>query len=212
MVKLEENNILKKEQLGFRKEHGCLEHALSLYLICKNRILLKKDTFMCFIDLKKAFDSVNCNLLWYKLQLYGLSGALLNNITALYKRVEYSLEINDPQTQYFEVKRSVKQRCILSSTVFNIFISDLISFVQELDKGIAIDNCKVSILLYADDVVLVAENEQDLQILIDRVDFWCEKNEMSININKKLKSYTYGINLLLYLTFPNLSTIEYILQ
>ena len=50
---LEENNILKKEQLGFRKEHGCLEHALSLYLICKNRILLKKDTFMCFIDLKK---------------------------------------------------------------------------------------------------------------------------------------------------------------
>ena len=88
----------------------------------------------------------------------------------------------------------------------------IISFVQELDKGIAIDNCKVSILLYADDVVLVAENEQDLQILIDRVDFWCEKNEMSININTKSKSYTYGINLLLYLTFPNLSTIEYILQ
>ena len=134
--------------------------------------------------LKKAFDSVNRNLLWYKLQLYRLSGALLNNITALYKRVEYSLEINDQQTKYFEVKRGIKQGYILSPTLFNIFINDLISFVQELDKGIAIDNCKVSILLYADDVVLVAKNEQDLQILIDEVDFWCEKNEMSINIDK----------------------------
>ena len=94
---------------------------------------------MCFIDLKKAFDSVNRNLLWYKLQLYGLSGALLNNITALYKRVEYSLEINDHQTKYFEVKRGVKQGCVLSPTLFNRFINDLISFVQELDKGIAID-------------------------------------------------------------------------
>ena len=153
-------------------------------LLCENRILLKKDTFTCFIDLKKAFDSVNRNLLWYKLQLYGLNGALLNNITALYKCVEYSLEINDHQTKCFEVKRGVKQGCILSPTLFNIFINDLIPFVQEFDKGIAIDNCKVSILLYADDIVLVAENEQDLQTLIDRVDFWCEKNEMNININK----------------------------
>ena len=95
---------------------------------------------------------------------------MLNNITALYKHVKYSLEINDHQTKYFEVKRGVKQGCILSPTLFNMFINDLIFFVQELDKGIAIDNCKVSILLYADNIVLVAENEQDLQTLIDRVD------------------------------------------
>ncbi len=43
---------------------------------------------MCFIDLKKALDSVNRDLLWYKLQLYGLNGALLNNITSLYKSVQ----------------------------------------------------------------------------------------------------------------------------
>ena len=90
---------------------------------------------MCFIDLKKAFDSVNRNLLWYKLQLYGLSGALLNNITALYKRVEYSLEINDHQTKYFEVKRGVKQGCILSPTLFNIFINDQYPLYKSLIKG-----------------------------------------------------------------------------
>ena len=96
---------------------------------------------------------------------------MLNNITALYKRVKYSLEKDYHQTKYLKLKGVSKKGCILSPTLFNIFINDLIPFVQELHKGIAIDNCKVSILLYADDVVPVAENEQDLQILIDRVVF-----------------------------------------
>ena len=58
-------NIVLDEQLGFRRNHSCLEHALLVYLIAENRQLLNKDTFCfnCFIDLKKAFDSVNSNLL-----------------------------------------------------------------------------------------------------------------------------------------------------
>ena len=74
---LEESNILADEQVGFRRNHSCLEHALLVYLIAENRQLLNKDTFICFIDLKEAFHSViNRNLLWCKLQLYYLHGAL----------------------------------------------------------------------------------------------------------------------------------------
>ena len=116
-----------------------------------------------------------------------LSGALLNNITALYKRVEYSLEINDHQAKYFEVKRGVKQGCILSPTLFNIFINDLISFVQELDKGQQLTMARLALICMQTMLSLWLKMNKTyihVQILIDREDFWCEKNEMSININK----------------------------
>ena len=67
---LENNEILVKEQLGFRSGHNCLEHALTVYLMAENRKLINKDTFISFIDLKKAFDSDDRNLLWYKLLCY----------------------------------------------------------------------------------------------------------------------------------------------
>ena len=62
---IEDNNILVPEQLGFQKDHGCIEHVLSVHMLVESRKLLGKDTFLCFIDFKKAFDSVNRNLLWY---------------------------------------------------------------------------------------------------------------------------------------------------
>ena len=93
---LEYNDIL---QLGFRKGHNCLEHALSLYMIAQNRKVINKHTFICFIGIKKAFDSVDRNLLWYKLQCYGINGNFLENIKTLYSAVKYCIEINDTSTE-----------------------------------------------------------------------------------------------------------------
>ena len=86
-----------------------IEHVLSVHLIAESRKLTSKDTFLCFIDFKKAFDCVNRNLLWYKLQLYGLNGALLNNISGLYKDVRYCVEVNNQLSNYFCVSRGVKR-------------------------------------------------------------------------------------------------------
>ena len=113
-------------------------------------------------------------LLFVMFCLNKLSGALLNNITALYKRVEYSLEINDHQAKYFEVKRGVKQGCILSPTLFNIFINDLISFVQELDKGQQLTMARLALICMHTMLSLWLKMNKTyihVQILIDRVDF-----------------------------------------
>ena len=48
---LEDNEILEKEQLGFRSGRNCLEHGLTVYLMAQNRTLINKDTFICFIDI-----------------------------------------------------------------------------------------------------------------------------------------------------------------
>ena len=57
-------------------------------------------------------------------------------------------------------------------------------FTLNLNIGIKIDNDIVCVLLYADDIVLLSENEQDLQILLTNLNDWCNKNDMDIDNSK----------------------------
>ena len=71
---LEANDILADEQNGFRAGRSCIDHIFVMCTVLRNRKLLGLDTFMCFIDYKKAFDSVDRNLLLFKLSNIGVNG------------------------------------------------------------------------------------------------------------------------------------------
>lgn len=68
-----------------------------------------------------------------------------------------------------------------------MFINDLAVYVKSLDIGIKLDDDNVCILMYADDIVLTAESEHNLQILLNHLNDWCNRNDMSLNV---IKSYT----------------------
>ena len=106
---VETNNILCDEQNGFRKERSCLDHIYLLHSILSNRKLSKKDTFVCFVDAKKAFDTVDRDCLWYKLLKIGIHGNCLKAIQSLYKSVSCTVKINDNFTEWFKVNMGVKQ-------------------------------------------------------------------------------------------------------
>ena len=72
-----------------------------------------------------------------------------------------TLKLNGFLTDWFDVKSGFKQGCSLSPVLSNLYINDLALKINALGKGIKIDDESVSILLYADDVVLLAENETD---------------------------------------------------
>ena len=85
----------------------------------------------------------------------------------LYSNIECSVRLNGNMTDWFNVDSGLKEGCILSSIMFNIYVNSLIDDINALNIGIDIDNEKLAILLYADDVVLLAENEKDLQKMLD---------------------------------------------
>ena len=68
--------------------------------------------------------------------------------------------------------------------LFNLFINDLALQIKSLGKGVQIDNELISIMLYADDVVLLAENSAELQVMINTLYEWCNLNCMTVNSRK----------------------------
>ena len=94
------------------------------------------------------------------------------------------MRVNNLMTDWFDVSCGLRQGCCLSPLLFNLFINDLALRIKALGKGVHVDDQHVSILLYADDVVLMADNAQDLQNMLDLLNDWCLANKMSVNASK----------------------------
>ena len=162
------NNVLVDEQNGFRKGRSTVDHICSLTSLLETRLKRKRSTFAAFIDFKKAYDSVNRSILWGKLIAVGINGKILRAVESLYRSVSSCVRINGLTTEWFDVKTGLRQGCPLSPLLFNCFVNDLAEKIKAIGKGISIDNGeKVCILLYADDVILLAESEDDLQAMLN---------------------------------------------
>jgi len=161
--------------------------------VLRNRKAKGKETFLCFIDYKKAFDSVDRNLLMYKLSNIGVTGNMYTAISSLYSNPRLRVILQDYCTDYFNCPIGVKQVDCLSPTLFSIFINDLALEIKESNIGVNIgvediagniEGIVLNILLYADDIVLFAENEEDLQSLLFIVQIWCKKWRLEVNLSK----------------------------
>ena len=190
---LESNNIFAEEQNGFRAGRSCIDHIFVMCTVLRNRKLLRKDTFLCFIDFKKAFDSVDRNLLLFKLSNIGVHGHMYTAISSLYSNPRSRVILQDYETDYFDCPIGVKQGDCLSPTLFAIFINDLANEVKNSGVGVHLnidssenihETTLLNILLYADDIVLFASSEVDLQYLLNIVETWCEKWRLEVNLTK----------------------------
>ena len=78
----------------------------------------------------------------------------------------------------------MRQGDVMSPVLFSMFLNDLATGIKELNCGIKVNNLDVSILLYADDIVLIAPNETSLQKMLDYLSNWCRKWRMAVNKDK----------------------------
>ena len=121
-----DNNIFSKSQLGFMA--GCrtadalfiLNNLIDYYCKRNNRYI-----YSCFIDFKKAFDSIPRHKLFQKLLDYNINGKFYDCLVNIYSNDLSCIKIADQITPTFIANQGVKQGCILSPTLFNIFLADL---------------------------------------------------------------------------------------
>ena len=184
-----EQGILKPEALGFvagnrtSDAHLIIHTLIQRYCHQENRKI-----FSCFVDFSKAFDTIPRDLRFEKLLGYGITGKFLNNIKSMYTNDNCCVKVGNKLTESFLANQGVKQGCILSPLLFNIFIADIVErFETENCRPIKIDESRnLSCLLWADDIILLSHSEEGLRNMLSALDSYVNENGKSIKTKKTM--------------------------
>ncbi|KAI5700378.1 hypothetical protein M8J77_008043 [Diaphorina citri] len=189
LIKIRINDIieshLSESQLGFRRGKGCRDGLSGLRIILERSIEMKKDIYLAFIDFQKAFDNIKHTLLMQILKDIQLPKAEVRLIETLYWGQKGKVRTKDGISNTFNVKKGVRQGCIISPILFNIFVEKIIAeSIEKEERGLKINGEVINNLRYADDTLLLATSKSDLKYLMSKLFQTCEQYGMKINMKK----------------------------
>ena len=180
------NRELPDIEAGFRKSRGTRDQIAKICWIIKQAREFQKNIYFCFIDYTKAFDWVDHNKLWKILKEMGIPDHLTCLLRNLYAGQEATVRTGHETTDWFQIGEEVRQGCIWSSCLFNLY-SEYIMWNARLDEaqaGIKIAGRNINNLRHADDTTLGAESEEEEKSLLMKVKEESEKVGLKLNIQK----------------------------
>ena len=139
----EENKLFNQNQYGFRPGHSTEHAALELVDKITSQMDNNETPINIFLDLSKAFDTIDHNILLDKLNYYGVDDTAIKLFRSyLTNRYQY-VQIENAKSQLLEINTGVPQGSILGPLLFIIYINDISQFSDKFD-----------LLAYADDTTL----------------------------------------------------------
>ena len=186
------NNIINNEQIGFIKGRRTTDHIFVLKTLVDKYVKRKSQPlYACFVDFKRAFDTVWHIGLLYKLKTAGVGTKFYNIIKNMYSKTEVCVKIDNHRTEFFKSKLGVRQGDNLSPSLFNLYVNDLPSYFDSSCDPVTINETNLNCLMYADDVVLLSTTEKGIQSCVDKLSKFTEDWKMTIN-NKKTKILVFN--------------------
>ena len=177
--------VLIEAQAGFRAGMSTVDNVFVLHGLISHMLNNGHKLYCAFIDFTKAFDYVVRDNLWYKLVSLGLRGNILNIIKSMYTSVKSRVKFANKLGNEFECSLGVRQGECLSPLLFSLYLNDIeAQFINSGLDGIDIDMFKIFMLLYADDIVIFANNQEQLQNSLDLLLEYCNRWKLTINITK----------------------------
>ena len=132
----------------------------------------------------KAFDCVSINKLQNHLEEFGFQSHLIGLMETLYAKQESCVKTLNRATDWFHNNEGVRQGCVLSLHLFNLYTEKIMRQVINESDGMKIGGIRVSNLRYADDMVLIVDSKNSIQNLIEKVVKKSEENELFLNARK----------------------------
>ena len=172
-------DIISDHQYGFRKNHSTSQALLQLYNKISAAIDRKEFTVGIFLDLSKAFDTVNHDILFDKLEHYGIRGVALDWMKNYFHNRLQFVQYNNTLSTFKSIRCGVPQGSILGPLLFLLYINDLCDVTNVLE-----------FILFADDTNLFYSHKNQSSLAnvinreIDKLSEWFRANKLSINIKK----------------------------
>ena len=162
-------------QFGFMAGKGTTDAIFVVRQLQEKYLAKKKDLWMAFVDLEKAFDRVPREVVWWALRSLGVDEWLVSVIQAMYADTSTMVKLNGKVSKGFNVKVGVHQGSVLSPLLFIIVLEAL---SRKFRGGLPME------LLYADDLVILADSEE---LLIEKLKKWkagMEEKGLRVNMGK----------------------------
>ena len=148
----------------------------------------KMSSFVAFIDLRKAYDSVPQEALFVKMEKYGVGPVMMKWLRALYYssgfRIRCGNNLSNNLSPRVELLRGLRQGCPISPILFDIFANDSLEGARPTGLQVPGITDRVPGLLFADDLAILGGSEADLSTSIQQFETWCNTWEMSVGISK----------------------------
>ena len=173
------HNILSKCQYGFRSNRSTSMALIELLEKLTNSIDDKKLTVGVFIDLKKAFDTIDHKLLLKKLEFYGVRGLVLKWVESYLDSRKQYVNMNGTRSDLLQIKCGVPQGSILGPQLFILYINDICNVSKLLQ-----------FILFADDTNIFYSSSQYetlstvVSTELSKLQTWFALNKLSLNISK----------------------------
>ena len=186
------DKVCPETQCGFRSERGTIDMVFTARQLQEKSREQERNLCMAFIDLSKAFDTVNRDLLWLVLGRFGCPDKFVAMARAFHVDMRASVVVGGEETVPFSVELGVKQGCVMAPVLFNLYLAAAteifhnriptghgIDISYRLDRSLfnlrrlqartKVSHVEVFVLQYADDCVLVSNCPENLQDALNSI-------------------------------------------
>ena len=176
---LESNNLISGNQAGFRKNYSTNDHLVRLDSFIRDAFIKKEHCVAVFFDFEKAYDTTWKYGIMKDLHDIGLRGRLPNFISNFLSDRSFNVRIGSTLSDTFEQEQGVPQGSILSPTLFNIKINNIVKCVNDTDSS-----------LYVDDfgIFYKSKNMENiefrLQRCLNKIETWATENGFKFSKTK----------------------------
>jgi len=181
-----DSGLLPEEQNGFRTGYRTENSPFVFHTLLDKARHEGKDIFAAFIDLAKAFDSVDRNLLWLKMEKAGAKGPIFDLIRYIYDQMLSQVRVGKEKSFVYRTELGVLQGDPMSGMLFIIFVAAMERELLSTKHSPHIGGKPVRLLLMADDIALIAYSKSELNMMLDSLSRYCEENLLTISIPKSV--------------------------
>ncbi len=131
---IEQEHLLEDEQQGFRADRSCHSAALIMDILKQRRLREKKPFHAAYLDISKAYDTVNHKKLFEILEAKGFQGQFLENIKELYSNNRLRTLIPEGKMKGVFMKRSIRQGCPLLPLLFAVYVDEVAIAMKQINR------------------------------------------------------------------------------
>jgi hypothetical protein len=182
---VEQNDLRAVVQCGFRPDHSTLDALFTMQHLMSKQHHARRPLYVCYVDFQKAFDMVRREEMVRRAEQLGMSGPFLAALQQWFDNTRLQVHVNGQCGETFDTFRGIKQGSRLSPLCFGLFIEQLQEMLQlQLPgAGPVVGALRVPIIMYADDIKLLATTAEELQQLLDCLHVFCQLFDMRVNVS-----------------------------